>query len=151
MCACVHGRRARDPLRALVVEEILELFSGRGAAPGFFTGTDTETVSITAAATTPATTPAAAAAAAAAATTLPVPSQENFAEDPLLVAAYAVAATRGVQGLSPTAPGTGLAAWTYVGSPATKATSQAKHFAAYGAGSKDGCAHCSGSTPHTKE
>lgn len=59
--------------------------------------------------------------------------EENFAEDPHLVSAYGVSAVRGLQGHD------GLAgAESYLGSPATKVCSQAKHFAMYGAGPKDG-------------
>ena len=59
--------------------------------------------------------------------------EENFAEDPYLVAAYGVAATRGLQGRD------GMdGASTYLGSPRTKVAAQAKHYAVYGAGGKDG-------------
>jgi len=59
--------------------------------------------------------------------------EENFSEDPLLVSHYGVAALRGLQGHD------GLGgADSYLGSPATRVASQAKHFAMYGAGLKDG-------------
>lgn len=59
--------------------------------------------------------------------------EENFGEDPLLVASCGRAAVAGLQGRD----GLGGAS-TYLGSPRTRVVSQAKHFAVYGAGSKDG-------------
>lgn len=54
--------------------------------------------------------------------------EENFAEDPLLVASYGVAAARGLQGEDGMGTGPGAAS-TYIGSPEAHVTSQAKHFA----------------------
>ena len=59
--------------------------------------------------------------------------EENFGEDPLLVARAGVAALRGLQGRD----GLGGAS-AYLGSPRTAVSTQAKHFAMYGAGPKDG-------------
>ena len=59
--------------------------------------------------------------------------EENFAEDPFVVGAYAVAAVRGLQGHDG-----GGGSSSYLGSPRTKATAQAKHCAMYGAAGKDG-------------
>jgi hypothetical protein len=59
---------------------------------------------------------------------------ENFGEDPTLVAKCGVAAVTGLQGKD----GLGGAS-EYLGSPGTRVASQAKHFAMYGAGPKDGC------------
>ena len=59
--------------------------------------------------------------------------EENWAEDPALVAAYGVAAIKGLQG-----HGGGLGPSTYLPDPARHVASQAKHFAMYGAGGRDG-------------
>jgi beta-glucosidase len=59
--------------------------------------------------------------------------EENFGEDPTLVAKYGVAAVTGLQGRD----GLGGAS-EYIGDPKTHVASQAKHFAMYGAGPKDG-------------
>ena len=59
--------------------------------------------------------------------------QENFAEDPMLVAAYGVAALRGLQGDDGRGDyhaNAGGAASTYIGSPQTHVSAQAKHYAA---------------------
>jgi beta-glucosidase len=60
--------------------------------------------------------------------------EENYGEDPTLVAKCGVAAVTGLQGKD----GLGGAS-EYLGSPGTRVASQAKHFAMYGAGPKDGC------------
>jgi beta-glucosidase len=59
--------------------------------------------------------------------------EENFAEDPFLVGAYGVAAVRGLQG-----DGGGMGPSTYLPDPTRHVASQAKHFAMYGAGGRDG-------------
>jgi len=59
--------------------------------------------------------------------------EENFAEDPYLVAAYGVAAVQGLQGDDGAA-----GASTYVPDPMRHAVSQAKHYAMYAAGGRDG-------------
>ena len=59
--------------------------------------------------------------------------EENFGEDPHLVATMGTASVRGLQGED------GLGgAGTYLGSPRERVAAQAKHFAMYGAGGKDG-------------
>lgn len=63
--------------------------------------------------------------------------EENFGEDPAMVAAYGVAAVTGLQGSSGLGSGPGAAS-TYIGDAVNHITSQAKHFAMYGAGPKDG-------------
>ena len=59
--------------------------------------------------------------------------EENFAEDPFLVSTYGVHATVGLQGVD----GMGGAS-SYLGSPRVHVVAQAKHYAVYGAGAKDG-------------
>ena len=56
--------------------------------------------------------------------------EENFAEDPALVAAYGVAALKGLQGHDGLGAGVGAAA-TYLLDAQHHVTSQAKHFAMY--------------------
>ena len=59
--------------------------------------------------------------------------EENFGEDPLHVSACGRAALAGLQGRDG-----GGGASTYLGDSRTRVASQAKHFAMYGAGPKDG-------------
>lgn len=59
--------------------------------------------------------------------------EEAFGEDPALVSAFGMAAVTGLAG----AGGVG-AADTYMSSPTTKICTEAKHFAAYGYGGRDG-------------
>ncbi len=59
--------------------------------------------------------------------------EENWSEDPALVATYGVAAVKGLQG-----DGGGLGPSTYLPDPTRHVASQAKHFAMYGAGGRDG-------------
>lgn len=64
--------------------------------------------------------------------------EENFGEDPFLVSQMGIAALRGLQGPLATSGAGTFAASTYLANASISVTSQAKHFAAYGAGSKDG-------------
>jgi beta-glucosidase len=59
--------------------------------------------------------------------------EENFAEDPFMVAVYGAAAARGLQGHDGCD-----GASSYLRSPREHVASQAKHYAMYGAGGKDG-------------
>ena len=59
--------------------------------------------------------------------------EESFGEDPMIIAKLGAAATTGLAGLASAG-----AASTYITSPSTKIATEAKHFAVYGYGGRDG-------------